>query len=68
MQLYLDGELVGAVGLRPGGLGNWDDDFPLTIGNETTGDRPFDGDVLEVAFYDRALSDAEIEDLAATPP
>ena len=68
IEIFLDGVRVGAVGLPRGGLGNWDEDFPLTIGNEATGDRPFDGDVLEVAFYDRALSDAEIEDLAATPP
>ena len=56
---YVDGDLVEAVQLE-GSLGGWDPDYPLVIGNEATMDRPFRGDVLLVAIYDRALPDAEV--------
>lgn len=39
--------------LRPS---NWDDTFPLVIGNEHTGDRPWNGQVLRVDFFDAAIS------------
>lgn len=36
-------------------LDNWDTDFPLVIGNETTGDRPWQGYVSEVAISAQPL-------------
>jgi hypothetical protein len=68
LDVFLDGRRVADVGVPAGGLGNWDDGFPITVGDEATGDRPFDGDVPEVALYDRALSEAEIGELAAARP
>jgi len=56
---YVRGELVLAERLE-GSLGDWDPDYPLVVGNDATMDRPFHGDVLLVAVYDRALSAAEV--------
>lgn len=41
-------------------LNNWDDAFPLVLGNETTGDRPWQGQIATVSMYDQALSEAEV--------
>ncbi len=41
-------------------LSNWDNDFPLIIGNETTGDRPWLGKINQLHISDRALSLTEI--------
>ncbi|NDJ22163.1 VanZ family protein [Nostoc sp. B(2019)] len=41
-------------------LSNWDANYPLTIGNERTGDRPWQGYVSEVYMTDRAISTNEI--------
>jgi len=45
------------------GLQNWSLEFPLLIGNEHTGDRPWKGRVSTVLLYDRALSNKQIEQL-----
>lgn len=42
-------------------LSNWDLSYPLILGNERTGDRPWEGYISEVAFADKAFSSAEIE-------
>lgn len=44
-------------------LSNWDSSFPLLIGNELTGDRPWQGSIEAVQIFDRALSEAEITHL-----
>lgn len=56
---YIDGALARqrAIG---GDLSNWDEGYPLLIGNETSLDRGFVGRVYLLAIYDRALSDDEI--------
>lgn len=41
-------------------LQNWSSEFPLLIGNEQTGNRPWRGQVSEVSLYDRALSKEHI--------
>ena len=73
MSMYLDGNLV-AGDSYTGGIGN-DDDEPITIGasqrNATTEgqaqagqlDRFFDGQIAEVAIFDNALSESEINAL-----
>lgn len=43
------------------GLGNWSDSFPLLIGNEHTGDRPWKGKIAWVVLLDRVLTQTEIE-------
>jgi glycopeptide antibiotics resistance protein len=42
-------------------LNNWDNDFPLVIGNEATGDRPWQGRIKGLALSDRALTATEIQ-------
>jgi len=39
---------------------DWDESFALTLGNETTGNRPWFGELHGVALYGRALRDHEI--------
>jgi glycopeptide antibiotics resistance protein len=42
---------------------NWNTDFPLMLGNERTGDRPWRGRVFDVSILDRAISEREIAQL-----
>lgn len=46
-----------------GSLDNWYDGFHLTVGNETSNDRPWMGSLRQIAIYDQALSIEEIENL-----
>ena len=41
-------------------LSTWDKSFSLILGNEGTGDRPWEGIISEVYITDRALSKDEI--------
>jgi len=41
-------------------LSNWNSTFPLLLGNEATGDRPWQGFVSEVYIADRAISGEEV--------
>lgn len=43
-----------------GSLANWNDDFRLALGNEVTGDRPWQGAIHRLAIFDRALSESEV--------
>ena len=66
-RLYLDGRLR-SVGFVPGNFADaaWNPDFPLVVGNEDGGERPWDGDIHLLAVYDRALSELEVaENFAA---
>lgn len=44
-------------------LSNWDDQFPLLIGNEGTGDRPWNGVIKQIEICDRALTVEEVSRL-----
>lgn len=59
--LYLDGasSATGTIGNAGQPLG-WDSGYELSIGNETTGDRPWLGTLHLVALYDRALTPGEV--------
>ncbi|PJB43962.1 MAG: hypothetical protein CO108_09330 [Deltaproteobacteria bacterium CG_4_9_14_3_um_filter_63_12] len=46
---------------RLGTFSNWGSDFALTIGDETSGDRSWAGEIYLVAIYGRALSLAELQ-------
>lgn len=63
-RVYVDGAPVAAWRLH-GTLRNWQPLFPLVVGNEATGDRPFVGDVFGVLVYDRALTGAAIAEQTA---
>ncbi len=41
-------------------LSNWDNQFSLQIGNERTGDRPWQGYISELAIADRSISKMEV--------
>ncbi len=42
---------------------NWDTEFPLLLGNERTGDRPWAGTISTVEISDRASSLSEVADI-----
>lgn len=42
-------------------LSGWDRTFPLIIGNEETGDRPWSGTMLSASVLDRSLTDDEVD-------
>ncbi|MFB2769155.1 VanZ family protein [Pelatocladus sp. BLCC-F211] len=46
-------------------LSNWNLNYPLTIGNEATGNRPWQGYVSEVNITDRAMSAIEVTEIFA---
>ena len=60
--------LLAAARLSVNDFSNWES-FPLVVGNEATGDRPWSGTLAEFAIYDRALAGEAIErDRAGAPP
>lgn len=57
--LYLDGKPVTTRQI-PGGFDNWNDAYPLVIGNELTADRPWHGELHGLTIHDRALTADEV--------
>jgi len=57
---------------RQTGLGTWDAGYPLAVGNEPTGDRPWRGHVVRLNIWDRAVDAGLVAEFAAgqdvTPP
>lgn len=58
--LYLDG-IPQASGTVVGDVSNWDEGYALALGNELDGARPWLGTYYLVAIFDRALSQAEVQ-------
>lgn len=55
---------VGMVALPTGtDLSNWDSSFPLLLGNEFTGNRPWQGSIEAVQIFDQALPEAKVNQL-----
>ena len=67
LRIHLDGRPVAQNELADADLSAWDRDHPLTIGNETTGDRAFRGLVAAIEIHDRALTPAQVAAAAADP-
>ncbi len=44
-------------------LRNWDFSYPLIVGNESSGDRPWQGQISDVYILDGAISGADAADL-----
>lgn len=44
-------------------LSDWDVNFPVVVGNELTGDRPWRGKVEQLCFGDRAATEVEVAKL-----
>ena len=56
-KLYVNGVFTGDVDPAKGGtLANWDNTFALVLGNETTGQRQWQGTIKLVAIHNRALT------------
>ncbi|HEX8757622.1 MAG TPA: LamG domain-containing protein [Steroidobacteraceae bacterium] len=61
-RLYVNGQFTGDVDPNGGGsLANWDNTFALVLGNETTGDRQWLGEIRFLAIHDSALTPAQIQ-------
>jgi hypothetical protein len=60
-KLYVNGQFTGDVDPNGGGsLANWDNTFALVLGNETTGDRQWLGEIRMLAIHDSALTPAQV--------
>jgi hypothetical protein len=61
-RIFVNGRFTDDVDeVAPSRLWNWDPNFRFVLGNETSGDRQWVGRIQLVAIYDRALSDAQIQ-------
>jgi hypothetical protein len=61
-KIYVNGVWTGDKDPSPGGsLANWDNTFALVLGNETTGQRQWQGLIQFVAIYNTALTPAQVQ-------
>ena len=61
-KLYVNGVFTGDVDPSKGGsLANWDNTFALVLGNETSGQRQWLGEIKLVAVYNTALTPAQVQ-------
>ena len=61
-QLYVDGVFTGDVDSSTGGaINNWDNSFAFLLGNETSGDHPWQGSIRFAAVHDVALTQQQIQ-------
>jgi hypothetical protein len=61
-KIYVNGVYTGDADASKGGsLANWDSTFALVLGNETTGQRQWQGVIKFVAIHNRALTPAQIQ-------
>src|SRR4029077_15615600 len=61
-KIYVNGVYTGDADPSKGGtLANWDSTFALVLGNETTGQRQWQGTIKFVAIHNRALTAAQIQ-------
>jgi hypothetical protein len=61
-KLYVNGNFTGDVDAQTGGtLGNWDDTFAFLLGNETSGNRKWQGTLRFAAVYNQALTLAQVQ-------
>jgi Concanavalin A-like lectin/glucanases superfamily len=61
-KIYVNGNLVSNTDPVPGGtLVDWQDTFALVLGNEASGDRPFEGTIRLAAIHRRALTPEQVQ-------
>jgi hypothetical protein len=61
-KIYVNGVYTGDADPSKGGsLANWDSTFALVLGNETTGQRQWQGVIKFAAIHNRALTAAQIQ-------
>lgn len=61
-QLYVNGERIDVSDDIKGSLSDWDDTFAFVLGNEVSGDRPWQGVIKLVAIHNRALTASQVRD------
>ncbi len=59
LRIFVNAEQV-AEKKYQGDLGSWDSSFQLALGNEPSGDRPWEGQLHRVVIYSSALERAQI--------
>lgn len=59
-KIYINGTQV-AADRQPGAFDNWAADFPFSMGNVVSGDRPWVGAIRLAAIYNRALTPPEVK-------
>ncbi|MGP8033129.1 MAG: LamG domain-containing protein [Steroidobacteraceae bacterium] len=60
-KIYVNGVFTGDVDPSKGGsLANWDSTFALVLGNETSGQRQWQGEIKLVAIYNTALTPSQV--------
>ena len=60
LRIFVDAKQV-AEKKYDGDLSSWDSGFQLAIGNELTGDRPWEGQLHRLAFYSKALDANQVD-------
>jgi len=61
-RIHVNGNYTGDADRSGGGsLADWDDSFALVLGNETSGNRSWQGVLRLVAIHNRALTSAQIQ-------
>jgi hypothetical protein len=61
-RLYVNGNFTGDVDTVKGGtVGNWDNSFIFLLGNETSGDRKWQGTIRFAAVYNQALTQGQVQ-------
>ncbi|MGO9852300.1 MAG: LamG domain-containing protein [Steroidobacteraceae bacterium] len=60
-KIYVNGVFTGDADPSKGGsLANWDSTFALVLGNETSGQRQWQGEIKLVAIYNTALTPSQV--------
>jgi len=68
-RIYVNGEYTGDVDpAQTGALNNWSDSFALVLGNEISGNRPWQGQIRMLAIHNRELTGEQISRNAAIEP
>jgi hypothetical protein len=61
-KLYVNGTFTGDMDSTTGGqVNNWDNSFAFLVGNETSGDHPWQGSLRFAAVHDSALTQQQIQ-------
>lgn len=61
-RIYVNGQLIDVEDpLPPGNLNGWDDNFVLVLGNETSGEYPWQGTIRLLAIHNRALTPEQVQ-------
>ena len=61
-RIYVNGELVSNVDQVPGGsIADWQDTFAFVLGNEASGDAPWEGTIRLVAVHNAVLTQEQVQ-------